>query len=128
MSPGELLRTSCRSGEHVHTAEHTVQVTANNKGLNTDPDSGGEYRGKYCTVYPVVDSTGLKRDPDNGREYRGKYLFSRQAEAGMYRRSEYTYYTTYTVSAVKTETSEPKNVSNIFFFSENILSNTIEYI
>ncbi len=34
----------------------------------------------------------------------------------------------YTVSAVKTETSEQKNVSNIYFFSENILFNTIEYI
>ncbi len=33
-----------------------------------------------------------------------------------------------TVSTVKTETSEQKNVSNIFFFSENILFNTIEYI
>ncbi len=33
-----------------------------------------------------------------------------------------------TVSAVKTETSEQKNFSNIFFFPENILFNTIEYI
>jgi hypothetical protein len=33
-----------------------------------------------------------------------------------------------TVSAIETETSEQKNVSNIFFFSENILFNTIENI
>ncbi len=33
-----------------------------------------------------------------------------------------------TVSAVKTETSEQKNFSNIFFFSEKILFSTIEYI
>ncbi len=33
-----------------------------------------------------------------------------------------------TISAVKTETSKQKNVSNIFFFSENILFNTFEYM
>ncbi len=37
-------------------------------------------------------------------------------------------YSIYTDSAVKTETSEQKIVSNIFFFSENILFNTIVYI
>jgi hypothetical protein len=39
-----------------------------------------------------------------------------------------SHYSTYTDSAVKTETSEQKSVSNIFFFSENNLFNIIEYI
>jgi hypothetical protein len=34
----------------------------------------------------------------------------------------------YTAGTIKTETSEQKLVSNIFFFSENILFNTIVYI
>ncbi len=38
----------------------------------------------------------------------------------------FSYYSA--VSVIKTETLEQKNVSNIFFFSESILFNTIDYI